>query len=64
MEIRLFKPEDAEEVALLVAQTLKISNSKDYSPEYIEHTISSTVRQAQQVHITHTIRTFRVQQVH
>ena len=41
MEIRLFKPEDAEEVASLVAQTLKISNSKDYSAEYIEDTISS-----------------------
>ena len=41
MEIRLFKPEDAEEVAKLVAQTLKTSNSKDYSPEYIEDAISS-----------------------
>jgi GNAT superfamily N-acetyltransferase len=41
MEIRLFKPEDAEEVALLVAKTLKISNSKDYSPEYIENNIFS-----------------------
>ena len=41
MEIRLFKPEDADEVALLVAKTLKISNSKDYSPKYIEDNISS-----------------------
>lgn len=41
MDIRLFKPEDAEEVASLVAKTLKTSNSKDYSPEYIEDNISS-----------------------
>ena len=41
MEIRLFKSEDAEEVANLVARTLKTSNSKDYSPEYIEENISS-----------------------
>ena len=41
MEIRLFKSEDAEEVANLVAQTLKMSNSKDYSSEYIEANISS-----------------------
>lgn len=41
MEIRLFKSEDAKETANLIAQTLKTSNSKDYSPEYIEETISS-----------------------
>ena len=41
MNIRLFKPEDAAEVAQLVATTLKTSNSKDYSPEYIEDNISS-----------------------
>ena len=41
MEIRLFRHEDAAEVAQVVAETLRISNSKDYSPEYIEETISS-----------------------
>ena len=41
MEIRLFKQEDAPEVAQVVAETLKISNSKDYSSEYINDTISS-----------------------
>ena len=35
MEIRLFKQEDAREVAELIAETLKVSNSKDYSSEYI-----------------------------
>lgn len=41
MKIRLFKQEDAIEVAQLVAETLKASNSKDYSPEYIDDNISS-----------------------
>ena len=41
MEIRLFKHEDAAEVAQLVAKTLKRSNSKDYSAGYIDDTIAS-----------------------
>lgn len=41
MEIRLFKQEDATEVAQVVAETLKRSNSKDYSHEYIDENISS-----------------------
>ena len=41
MEIRLFKQEDAIEVAQLVAETLKVSNSKDYSSEYIHDNITS-----------------------
>ena len=41
MEIRLFKQEDAIEVAQLVAKTLKVSNSKDYSSEYINDNINS-----------------------
>ena len=41
MEIRLFKQEDATVVAQLVAETLKVSNSKDYSPEYINDNINS-----------------------
>ena len=41
MIIRLFKQEDATVVAQLVAETLKVSNSKDYSPEYINDNINS-----------------------
>ena len=41
MKIRLFKQEDAIEVAQLVAETLKVSNSKDYSSEYINDNIIS-----------------------
>ena len=41
MEIRPFRQEDAKEVADVVAQTLKISNSKDYSREYINENIAS-----------------------
>jgi GNAT superfamily N-acetyltransferase len=41
MEIRPFKPEDAEETARLIAKTLRISNSKDYPGQYIELNIAS-----------------------
>ncbi len=41
MEIRLFKQEDAIETAQVIAETLRKSNSKDYSPEYINDNISS-----------------------
>ncbi len=41
MEIRRFQPEYAEETAQVIAATLKISNSNDYSEEYIEANISS-----------------------
>ena len=41
MEIRLFKQEDAAEVAQLVAEILKVSNSKDYSSNYINDNIAS-----------------------
>ena len=41
MEIRRFRPEDAQETALLVQTTLRISNSRDYPPEYIEYNIAS-----------------------
>ena len=41
MEIRRFKPEDAEETAKLVAKTLKACNSKDYSEQDIEFNIRS-----------------------
>ncbi|MBE5886383.1 MAG: GNAT family N-acetyltransferase [Lachnospiraceae bacterium] len=41
MEIRRFKTEDAIELSDVIAETLKISNSKDYASEYIEANISS-----------------------
>lgn len=41
MEIRRFQPEDAIETAQVIARTLTVSNSKDYSKEYIEATIAS-----------------------
>lgn len=39
--IRSFKEEDAAEVARVIAETLRVSNSRDYSKEYIEANISS-----------------------
>lgn len=41
MKIRRFQPEDAIETANVIANTLRISNSKDYSKEYIEANIAS-----------------------
>ena len=41
MEIRRFQSEDAIETAQVIARTLEISNSKDYSKEYIEANIIS-----------------------
>ena len=41
MEIRRFQPEDAKETAQMIAKTLIISNSKDYSEEYIKNIIAS-----------------------
>ena len=40
MEIRKFKINDAKETAALIAHTLRTTNSKDYSSEYIENTVS------------------------
>ena len=39
MEIRRFTAQDAEAASQMIAQTLRISNSSDYSPEQIEHLI-------------------------
>ena len=39
MQIRRFQEADAEEVSALIAKTLRITNSKDYSREYIENDI-------------------------
>ena len=39
MEIRRFQESDAEAVSALLAVTLRTTNIKDYSPEYIENQI-------------------------
>ena len=41
MEIRRFKQEDATELSNVIIETVKISNSKDYSPKYIEMNVLS-----------------------
>ena len=41
MHIRAFRKEDADEVAQVIAETLRESNSKDYPKEYIEYNIAS-----------------------
>lgn len=38
---RLFKPADANDVAKVISKTLRVSNRKDYSHEYIEADIKS-----------------------
>jgi len=40
MTIRLFQPEDAQKVTDLIAVTMRTTNKRDYSPEYIEGCIS------------------------
>lgn len=55
MEIRPFSPADAVETAEMVAATLRISNSGDYSPEYIEeairtHSAQDLIRLSQEGH--------------
>ena len=39
MEIRRFKETDAQEVSALIAQTLRTTNAKDYSSEFIENEV-------------------------
>ena len=56
MKIRLFKQEDAIEVAQLVAETLKVSNRKDYSSEYINdniisHSAEALIERAEEGHM-------------
>lgn len=41
MEIRRFTEQDAESVAELLATTLRITNIKDYSAEYIEEQVKT-----------------------
>lgn len=56
MEIRLFRQEDATETAQVVAETLRKSNSKDYSHKYIEDNITShsadvLIKRAKEAHM-------------
>ena len=39
MEIRRFKDQDAQEVSSLIAKTLRTTNIRDYSPEFIEQEV-------------------------
>lgn len=41
MQIRPFTKDDAEETAQMIAETLRTSNSRDYSEQYIESNIAS-----------------------
>lgn len=40
MEIRAFTEKDAEDTAKVIAETLRISNSRDYTAEQIEAIIA------------------------
>ena len=40
MEIRRFKDQDAQEVSSLIAKTLRTTNIRDYSPEFIEQEVN------------------------
>ena len=55
MEIRRFRNRDADEVAQLIAHTLRISNSKEYPEKYIQmnidtHSSEVIVERAEQGH--------------
>ena len=39
MEIRRFEERDAQPVSVLIAKTLRTTNSRDYSPEFIENEV-------------------------
>ena len=41
MKFRLFRDEDATEIAALIARTLREVNSRDYSSEYIEADVAA-----------------------
>ena len=38
--VREFREEDAAEVSALIIKTMRITNSKDYAPEYIEKDVA------------------------
>ncbi len=42
MNVRRFDPKDAEEVSALIATTLRTTNIKDYSPDYIEKIVAAS----------------------
>ena len=55
IQIRRFQPEDAQAVSEVIAKTVRISNSKDYPPEYIDylaktHTADVMIQRAAQGH--------------
>ena len=55
MEIRRFRQEDAAEVERLITRTLRVTNSRDYSPEDIEanvlsHSAETVLKQAEDGH--------------
>lgn len=41
MEIRRFEETDAQEVSALIAKTLRTTNIRDYSPEFIEQEVNT-----------------------
>lgn len=41
MEIRRFRETDADAVAAVVAETVRVSNSRDYPPEYISELVKT-----------------------
>lgn len=56
MIIRMFRQEDAAEVEWVIAKTLRITNSQDYSKEYIEanilsHSAEILIERAKQDHM-------------
>ena len=56
MKIRMFEQEDAAELERVIAKTLRISNSRDYSNEYIEafilsHSAEGLIERAKQGHM-------------
>ena len=56
MKIERFRPEEAEEVSALIIRTLRTTNSKDYSKEYLDDLIQSfqpdnILERAEQTHL-------------
>ena len=41
MEIRRFEERDAQEISTLIAETLRTTNIRDYSPEFIENEVKT-----------------------
>ena len=56
MKIERFRPEEAEEVSALIIRTLRTTNGKDYSKEYLDDLILSfqpdnILKRAEQTHL-------------